>query len=204
MKKSLALVLFGALVCNCALAETATTTTSATGNIIFSGHVDRGAAVVMVKTSDDRVGTALADATGTQIVVPSVKLEDLHTNGLGTPRDFYIELEGYNYKTAGVMTATVALNGTCALENSTDSIYKNEVTGDEGARNVGIQLRYKGATASGSPQTFTNNETITSTFDNQYNGGYSFHFDAALYALNKDALTSGAVRSTVNVTVAYK
>ena len=49
MKKSLALVLFGALACNCALAETASTTTSATGNIIFSGHVDRGAAVVMVK-----------------------------------------------------------------------------------------------------------------------------------------------------------
>ena len=204
LKKSLTLAVLSALACNFASAaqEPVYAAGNATGNIVFSGHVDRGSAVVMIKTADGVVDTELS--TGARIIVPSVKLADLQTYGAGTARDFYIELEGYNYNTAGIMTADITLDGE-TLGESTDSVYKNKLSGDQAAQNVAVRLRYKGTTEDGTAQLFQDNTPLVATFNKSYGANdYAFHFDVALVAVNKDALTSGEVESTVTISINYK
>ena len=206
LKKSLTLALFGALACNCALAQAATSTESAaqaTGNIIFTGHVDRGSATVKVVT-DAGTNTALADISGTTIALPTTTVANLVDGNSGDLRQVRIVLDGYTYETAGAMTYEVKLTGESASGDG-KSLFKNEVTDATGANNVGVEVLYLGTNGQQTPARVTLGNPISSAndFDEDYSGNYTFHFTAGLRAYGTN-LTSGKVQSTVNVSVTYK
>lgn len=215
LKKTLTLAAIAALACNCALAEDSTQTQqstlkTSTGSIVFDGYVTLPGVTVKVITDDKIIDTGLNGKT-IDMGVPDVSMATLKSTGHGNPRGFRVELDGYAVQTAGVMTATINLNGTPVDSQANTSIYKNELSqSDGGAMGAGVRLRYKGTTSNGTGQLFENGTDISETFTSDYSSGvenqnnYAFYFDAAIVAIATNDLAAGHVKSTVDITVKHK
>ncbi len=211
LKKTLTLALLGALACNCALAETAAasaTNKSATGNIVFDGYVTLPGVTVKVITVGDNDINAGLDGKSIEMGVPDVPVSVLKTNGEGGARLFKVVLDGYSVADSGLMTVDFTLRGDVAFTGMTKSIYKNEVPANQGgAQGAGIRLRSFGITQPTSDtvgSTFENGSVLTGNYQSDYEGDFSYYFDAAIVPTDVESLTAGHVKSTVNVTVSYK
>ena len=200
-KKVLALLIPALFAGSVLAAEESTTPTStATGQVVFSGEVTAVSCKLEIPTSVALQNVGQATAADTPDYV-------------GAYSNFVIALQNCSFQTAGTVTGTLKLSdagyGTNESEPTESSFptLKNVAEG-HAAQGVGVQVRYLGKSANPtSPEilNFDAGKQITKVENFvEKDGAYKFFLEAAIRRLGSQAVYAGAVQSKMNVEVSYK